>query len=1070
MERHKKTIYFCIILALLGNVNCVLRTYYIAAVEEKWNYAPTGVNQLTGVLLDEDEAASVFTVNDPTKTIGREYNKVLYRGCTSRSCSKFKDHPPYLGVLGPVIRAEVGDIIKVYFKNLASRNYSIHPHGVFYQKNSEGALYEDGTRGRDKSDDAVPPNASYTYTWKVRKEHGPTASDSDCLTWVYHSHVHPQKDVNTGLVGAMLICKKGTFKHNKHKNIDKDFVIMFTVMDENESWLLERNIAEYCPQFSSSIDDEDFQESNKMHVINGYFYGNTPGLKMCTGDKVDWHLFGMGTEVDIHTAFFHGQTVQIDGHRKDVGSMFPARSSTAHMTAIKPGVWLFNCLVNDHYSAGMSALFNVTNCEKNYPGREALSGKTRKYFIAAEEVIWDYAPSGMDNFNGGNLTSEDSKGHEFFAKSDSSIGGRYWKALFFEYTNDRFIERKEKPNHLGFLGPIIRAEVGDTIQVTFKNMASYNFSIQPHGVIYDKSNEGSMYKDGTSNSAKRDDSVRPNDVFVYTWTIPKHVGPTKDDPNCLTWVYSSAVDPIKDVYSGLIGPLLVCKKGSLDAEGKQKSISKEFFLMFTVSNENEAWYIEKNVNEFIGGEAAKSFAYDPEIENNLMHGINGFLFANLPGLEMCLNDDVSWHLIGYGNEVDIHGAYFHGQTFLMNKNRKDAVNLIPGTFETVKMKPDNPGEWAVVCRTNDHYDAGMVAKFRVNTCNKVPSYSESRKTRTYYISAIEEKWDYGPSGKNEIEGTDLDKDKDAMEYAKSGQTRIGRVYHKALYREYTDDTFTTRKESPEYLGFLGPILRAEVGESIRVVFKNQASRKFSVHPHGVFYDKENEGALYIDDTTLKDDDAVLPGQTYIYTWKVPARAGPTSSDNDCLSWMYYSHVEPSKDTNSGLVGPLIICRKGTLSEDGSRAKNADHEYPVYFSVVDENLSWYLDKNIEEFTNDPVDKEDEDFIESNKMNGINGRIYGNLDGLEMVKGQNIFWYLLSLGTEVDMHNVHFHGQTVLARTTAEHREDVVDLFPGVFMTVKMIPDSIGKWLLHCHVNDHMVHGMQVFYDVKEKRDK
>ena len=43
--------------------------------------------------------------------------------------------------------------------------------------------------------------------------------------------------------------------------------------------------------------------------------------------------------------------------------------------------------------------------------------------------------------------------------------------------------------------------------------------------------------------------------------------------------------------------------------------------------------------------------------------------------------------------------------------------------------------------------------------------------------------------------------------------------------------------------------------------------------------------------------------------------------------------------------------------------------------------------------------------------------------------------------------------------------MIDLFPGVFMTVKMIPDNVGKWLLHCHVNDHMSHGMQVFYDVK-----
>ena len=63
------------------------------------------------------------------------------------------------------------------------------------------------------------------------------------------------------------------------------------------------------------------------------------------------------------------------------------------------------------------------------------------------------------------------------------------------------------------------------------------------------------------------------------------------------------------MYSGLIGPLLVCKKGSLDGNGKQKNIDKEFFLMFTVSNENEAWYIEKNVQQFIGGSEASSYEY-----------------------------------------------------------------------------------------------------------------------------------------------------------------------------------------------------------------------------------------------------------------------------------------------------------------------------------------------------------------------------------------------------------------------------------------------------------------------------
>lgn len=48
-----------------------------------------------------------------------------------------------------------------------------------------------------------------------------------------------------------------------------------------------------------------------------------------------------------------------------------------------------------------------------------------------------------------------------------------------------------------------------------------------------------------------------------------------------------------------------------------------------------------------------------------------------------------------------------------------------------------------------------------------------------------------------------------------------------------------------------------------------------------------------------------------------------------------------------------------------------------------------------------------------MNGINGLIFGNLEGLRMKQGEKIDWYLMSLGTEVDMHNVHFHGQTVVA---------------------------------------------------------
>lgn len=64
-------------------------------------------------------------------------------------------------------------------------------------------------------------------------------------------------------------------------------------------------------------------------------------------------------------------------------------------------------------------------------------------------------------------------------------------------------------------------------------------------------------------------SVAPLQNFTYRWTVPKHVGPTSSDPPCLTWMYSSAVDPVKDSSSGLVGPLVICKPGTLDDNNKQ---------------------------------------------------------------------------------------------------------------------------------------------------------------------------------------------------------------------------------------------------------------------------------------------------------------------------------------------------------------------------------------------------------------------------------------------------------------------------------------------------------------------
>lgn len=68
---------------------------------------------------------------------------------------------------------------------------------------------------------------------------------------------------------------------------------------------------------------------------------------------------------------------------------------------------------------------------------------------------------------------------------------------------------------------------------------------------------------------------------------------------------------------------------------------------------------------------------------------------------------------------------------------------------------------------------------------------------------------------------------------------------------------------------------------------------------------------------------------------------------------------------SGLVGPLIVCRKNTL-DTNRRRKDIDKEFALLFMVFDENESHYLDENIKTYLKTEPDRSDKDFMESNKM--------------------------------------------------------------------------------------------------------
>lgn len=365
----------------------------------------------------------------------------------------------------------------------------------------------------------------------------------------------------------------------------------------------------------------------------------------------------------------------------------------------------------------------------------------------------------------------------------------------------------------------------------------------------------------------------------------------------------------------------------------------------------------------------------------------------------------------------------------------------------------------------------------ISLCSIAGTTLADGKVRAYCIAADTVDWDYAPSGMNLITGKPFAGDD--LIWINPGPTTFGSKFRKALYREYTDDTFKQLKPRPpewEHLGALGPLIRAEVGDTIRVVFKNNTDFPASVHPHGVFYEKDSEGSPYQDNTsgTDKDDDAVPPGGTHVYTWQVRERTGPTMGESSAL-WMYHSHVDEARDVNSGLFGPIIITAKGMAHDDLS-PKDVDREFVVAFLSTEEAQSHYIDHNIKTYLTEPekVSMIRDQFgaralavpgaqpILIDRAN-LNGFIYGNLPMLTMKKGERVRWYLLT-GTNFEIHAPHWHGNTGVLMGM---RVDTTSLQTMGMQIVDMTPDAVGTWLFHCHVYNHFMGGMSARYQVLEK---
>lgn len=285
-------------------------------------------------------------------------------------------------------------------------------------------------------------------------------------------------------------------------------------------------------------------------------------------------------------------------------------------------------------------------------------------------------------------------------------------------------------------------------------------------------------------------------------------------------------------------------------------------------------------------------------------------------------------------------------------------------------------------------------------------HAQGGQVREYWVAAVPKRWDVVPNGRDAIED---------MEFSKSETT-----FTTIVYRRYTRDWEKPVTNLPgvsgDNDGIPGPLLRARVGDTVLVHFKNldnEFERPHSMHFHGVHYRFGSDGA-YIPGFSGKGAN-VKPGDEFTYKLTV----GPDSAG----VWPYHDH---SRSMTDSIAGGMY----GALSILGRNEKAPDREFVVF-------LGHTLD-----------------------FDTINGHAFvGNTPILRAKVGDVVQWDVLAIGDAHHTFHVHGHRWRI-----PRGFEDTRTIGPAESFAVRWREDAPGTWLYHCHVEEHMMNGMIGIYRV------
>jgi len=321
------------------------REYWLAAVPIRTSAVPSGVDQMMG------------TVHRAADTTFVALGYRAYSPGWGAPLPGSARLGPNTGLPGPVLRGEEGDTIVVHFRN-DDRHYgqphSIHPHGVRYTPDSDGAWT---AADPDKPGTAVAPGAEYTYTYHV--------TESSVGTWPYHDHSKPFRipgrrrdgsgDKGAATSAGMGMDMGGDEPPTMEVGAELGLIGMFVLTEPGERRPDREIYLVLHDLYSGAVPSLD----RDYDCFNGRaFLGNTPTFRTTVGQHVRWHVVALGTE--FHVFHVHGHRWKNDaGRYTDSVVVGPATTVVADYVEDSPGDWLYHCHVVDHMEGGMVGRYHV---------------------------------------------------------------------------------------------------------------------------------------------------------------------------------------------------------------------------------------------------------------------------------------------------------------------------------------------------------------------------------------------------------------------------------------------------------------------------------------------------------------------------------------------------------------------------------------------------------------------------------------------------------------------------------------------------------------------------------------